>query len=249
MGRHGQSKSQLPYRREAIPELRASHRLIDAPELDVFFGELQRKLPDVIEEAKERGRGGREISRPQFRLYSDPEKSDITILERRLTRQHARKNRIRWNANDVGRITGEIDNAIGRLGLGGRQLSVEFTKVVRLGNPSSNQDGRKLGLLPEQESAEAGFFIEEHELAMDALTGNLRKFKYPYSTFIPHWTFGKVFKTVPEKQIGDAIKIINKQLPLTVDVEPIRFSACQEVDTGLIMPDLPDDDEFVDLVY
>lgn len=233
MGRRNRPRSsQLPAPRQGYPELRAYHRLVDGPELDFFFGELQRLLPEVIDPATATTRSSREVEVPQFRLYSDPEKNDITILERRLTRRHAKKNRIQWNPNDVGRVTGEIQDEVGRLGLSGQVLTVEFTGVVRLGNLGrDSSDARKLGLIAEQRSPESEFLVREHELSMEALTRNLRQFKYPYSTFIPHFTFGKVFRVVPEAQIGAAIEVVQDQLPLTVDIHPISFSAWQEVGT------------------
>jgi hypothetical protein len=233
LGQQRTIRSQHRDSRENYPELRAYHPLMDDIELDAFFGELQRELPGIIPPSAEVGRHERTVSRPNFRLYSDPEGSGITIVERRLTRRHAKKNRVRWNANDVGRVSGEIQNEIGRLELADRPLAVEFNQVVRLGDlDRDNKNARKLGLIVDQETPEAEFLVREHELAMKALAGNLRAFKYPYSTFIPHFTFGKVFKTVPEQQIGRAIGFINEQLPITVNIEPIKFSMSQEVDTG-----------------
>jgi hypothetical protein len=103
-----------------------------------------------------------------FRVYDDPKRVGISVLERRLPRAYAQRNRVKWTRNDVGRIQGEIKNELARMELAGRPLEATFTGAVRLGDADENK-ARKIGLILDQENEISEFITREHEIVIDVL--------------------------------------------------------------------------------
>lgn len=228
MGRKGKPRSAHYSERLLQPNIGAKHPLVDSDDFGFFMSELRYALDETLPPQVER-RGDRIRRRSLFMLYDDIDRVGISILEQRLARTHAQRNRIRWSKHDVGRIKGEIQNVLGRLELSGQKIDVTFDNVVRLGD-ADEKKARKLAIVPEQDSAIAEFLCNEHEIAMDGLTGALHKFRYPYSgDWIPHLTIGRVFKEVPYEDLGRAVKTVKRFLPLTLEIEPIKFVAEQEI--------------------
>jgi hypothetical protein len=163
-----------------------------------------------------------------FRVYDDPRRVGISVLERRMPRTYAQKHRIRWNPNDVGRIKGEIRNEIARMDLAGRPLDATFTDVVRLGDADEN-NARKLGLVLDQESDVAEFIVREHEIVVNGISGTLKRFRHPYSDFIPHWTVARINKEASRASMSNSIKAVRAMLPFTVQLQSINLFSQQEL--------------------
>jgi hypothetical protein len=201
---------------------------VEDDNLAFFFSEVRYGLDEVLP-PKTEAKGDKIRRRSSFLLYDDPDRAGLSILEQRLARTHAQRNRVRWTKNDVGRIQGEIQNETSRLSLSGRTLEVVFDSVVRLGD-ADERKARKLALVPNQESEIAEFFCMEHELAVNGISGSMRRFRYPYSgDWIPHFTIGRVFKEIEQEKINDAVSVVKRMMPLTLEVEPLKFYATQEV--------------------
>jgi hypothetical protein len=210
------------------PVIGARHPVVEDDSLAFFFSEVRYALDEELP-PKTEAKGDRIRKRSHFLLYDDPERSGISILEQRLARRHAQQNRLRWTRNDVGRIQGEIQNEFARLELSGRTLPVTFDSVVRLGD-ADERKARKLALVPEQESDISEFFCSEHEIAINGLSGSMQRFRYPYSgDWIPHLTIGRIFKEIHPNRVNDAVAVVKRFMPLTIEVDPIKFYAEQEV--------------------
>jgi len=239
--RPNQIRSQLYSDRTFQPVLGARHKVIESEDVEIFFSGLRDNLVNVLPKVSrnllshpEQEKLGDELSvrrreRHPFLIFDDPDKMAITILEQRLARKHAQRNRVRWNQKDVGRIVGQIQNNLARLDLTGRPLNVRFDNVVRLAD-ADDKNGRKIALLPEQSSRIAEFFCESHEIAVNGLSGSLSRFKNPYSgSFIPHFTVARIFKEVPSKNLDKSLEVVKNMLPFQVTVEPISFISQQNI--------------------
>ncbi len=194
MGRKNQNpRSGLYSERTVQPIIGARHSVIEGDDIGFFFSEARMMLEQAISQNIQAS--GDKIRRQnRFFLYDDPDRMGISILEQRLARTHAQRNRLRWTRNDVGRIQGEIQNELARLDLSGRTLQVTFDNVVRLGD-ADDKKARKLGLVPNAEHAISDFLCSEHEISLNGITGSLQRFRYPYSgEWIPHLTIDGFLK-------------------------------------------------------
>lgn len=230
---NGVPRSTLKSEKTTHPELGARHPLVETDELEFFFADLTDiVLENHISKRITQDRKGRDRVKRRFRVYDDPDRLGISILERRLSRRYGQKHRLQWTRQDVGRIRGEIENTIGRMELGGLPLKASMTEVVRLGSidASEEQDpGRKLALIVDQSSPVAEFLVAEHEAAIDGIQTSLSRFRYPYSSFIPHLTVASIDRSVPDEEIGKSIKGIRHLLPLEIEMHPIKFTSHQEL--------------------
>lgn len=229
MGRKNQrARSTLYSDRSVQPVLGARHPIVETDEVAFFFGEVRHVLGQTLPGLTS-AKGNTIRRRDAFLLYDDPDRMGVSILEQRLARTHAQHNRLRWTRNDVGRIRGDIQNELARLSLSGRTLDLTLDNVVRLGD-ADEKKARKLALIPEQDKEIAEFLCSEHEIAVDGITSSLRRFRYPYSgDWIPHFTIGRVFKEVPQNNMNEAVRAIQILLPITVQIEPLKFFTQQEV--------------------
>jgi hypothetical protein len=242
MSRRPQPRSLLSSSRQVIPELGARHPINDGEDLQVFLTDLYRVFEENIPDEALADRHGNGRYRRRFRVFDDPERIEVSVLEKRFARANAQRQRIKWTKNDVGRIKGQVQNQLATLDLGDRVLDATFTQVVRVSNAEEGPNTRRLGLLVEQGSKIAELFVSEHEIVANGITGSLReKLRYPDSDFIPYWPIGCVYRysgpqksteTPPEsKQMINAIEAIQGLLPITVQIEPIDLFSEQSIAT------------------
>lgn len=227
--RPNHQRSDLQKRREAPPEFGARHPVILTNALVNFFGDLDNAWSAVLPEREVVDELDKVHHRPLYRLYDDRERLGITVMEKRLAAEHARNKRLRWNPNDVGRLRGQIENEIGRLGLTNRPFEVELTDVIRVGNPGGKAGERKVATIIDQSSREAELMVREHEIVATGLGVNLRGFQYPYQDYVPHLTVGRVFKEAPHAGVDACVEAVKALLPITVRAEPLTFYAHQEL--------------------
>lgn len=162
----------------------------------------------------------------QFRIYNDPDKIGLTVLEKRLSAEHSRRHRITWQPHDIGRIRGRMADAIARLGLSEDDLKVTLSHAERVGDP---RNPGKIALLPEAGERASGFLIAEHEIIVNGLGGVLKGFRYPYDDYTPKLTVGRVFRDVEPDRVDACVQAAQSLLPLTVQLEPIVFFADQQL--------------------
>jgi hypothetical protein len=216
----------------------ARHPIVleDNSELDIFFGLLDSKwrkiLPPHVETIPH-GDDFEDIVTPRFVTYDDRRKVGMTVLERRLSGKHARKNRMHWTADDVGRARNSIANEIGRLGIAPLNadgvLPVKVTQVVPVGDPDGRNYGRKLAALVDPNSREAEFLRAEHEIVVEGLRGRLN-FEYPYDEdYMPKLTIGRLHSCVPVEKLEKCVEAAQSLLPVTVDLQPVKYFAHQEI--------------------
>lgn len=233
MARNPQPRSSLPSVRAVQPEFGARHPIAYTDDIDLFFSEVFIVLDEIIPQGVNVDNHAKVKNKHQFRVYDDPKRVGVSVLERRLTRSYAQRQRVKWTRNDIGRIKGEIQNEIDRLGIDSSSLTGTFTNVVRLGDAEAGPNARKLGLILDQESPISELLVSEHEIVVDGISGSLKRFKYPYDTFVPHWTLARIAR-VPEGKHGDeihrAVAAIQHLMPITVQLEPINLYAHQSLD-------------------
>jgi hypothetical protein len=216
-------------RKEFLPEFGARHPVkFDNVVLD-FFGDLDFRWGKIIPERVVVDDHMNEHYRRQYTLYDDRDKIGMTVMEKRLSAEHARHKRLKWNANDVGRVTGRIEDEIARLGMPEGDFDVELTNIVRVGDATGRAGERKLAAIVDQHSRAAEFMVREHEIVSNGLGVALKGFKYPYSEYIPKFTVGRLFKEVAPASIDECIEAAQGLLPITVTVAPVSFFARQEV--------------------
>lgn len=162
-----------------------------------------------------------------FRVYDDPKRVGVSVLERRLARSYAQRQRVKWTRNDAGRIKGEIGNELCRMNLAGQPLNATFTDVVRVGDADEN-NARKLALILDQESEVAEFLVREHEIVINGISGTLKRFRHPYSDYIPHWTVARVNKEAGLSKMTQAVKAVQSMMPLTVELHSVHLFSEQD---------------------
>lgn len=230
MGRNNYNpRSNLRSERTIQPTLAARHLIEDSDEIAFFFSDARTALEQVLPPEDIETSKGRFRKKELFRLYDDPDSAGLSIFEQRLAQKHGEKQRIRWTKSDVGRIRGDIQNDLAQLELTGFPLSVTFTGIARLGNADARK-ARKLALVPDQASTVAEFFCNEHETAVNGLSGSMKRFRYPYAgDWIPHWTVANIFKEVHYEKKNQAVRALANLLPLTVEVTPLKFISEQDI--------------------
>lgn len=238
MGRKNRARDGLRSERSFYPELGVRHPVIDTDEIAFFFSDVATALGLAIPDVPVLDGAGRQRLdkndeprvRRRFRVYDNFDRMGVSILERRLPAEYARKHRVRWTRQDTGRIRGDIQNEIGRLDLADRPLVVNLTNVVRLGDADAEADNsRKLGLIIDQASTEAEFLVREHAISIRGIQSSLNRFRYPYSHFVPHLTVARVFRDVPNDMLNGAVDAVQKLLPVQAELQPVRFTLEQEV--------------------
>lgn len=168
----------------------------------------------------------------KFVIYDDSEKIGVTVLERRLSAEHARRNRLRWNTNDIGRIRGQIADTIGYLGITTDDLTMSLTAAVRVGDADKRSNSGKFALVPEATDPAAALLVQEHELVVEGLSGVFAKFRYPYSDYVPKLTVGRIYRGAEPEQVNACAAQLTEMLeerPLTISLDPVVFFAHQEL--------------------
>lgn len=231
MSRRNQNRQRSNLRSEAQirPELGARHPLVVDDDFEFFLTDMEHVLGEVIPDIDTCDSRGRSKTKRRFRVYDDPDKLGVSVLERRLPAKHANKHRLRWTQQDVARVKNDIGSELGRLELTDRiPLRVSLSNVIRLGDADEN-DARKIGLMVDQETTEAEFLVREHEITVNGIATSLDRFRYPYSTYVPHLSVGRIFRDVPTPQVNEAIAAMNALLPMTVELKPLIFISSQQI--------------------
>lgn len=232
MPRRNGPRSSLHSTRATQPEFGARHPITYTDRIDGFFAELFLALDEVVPTGVNVDRHGNERYKHQFRMYDDPKRVGVKVLERRLPRSYAQKQRVKWTQNDAGRIRGEIQNEIARLDLADTALEATFTNVVRLGDADESPNARKLGLILDQKSELSEFLAEEHAIVINGISGSLKRFHYPYDSFVPHWTVARIARMRGKEGtegLVNAVGAIQDLLPITVQLEPIDLYSQQNL--------------------
>lgn len=225
----GNQRNRLSGRRDFQPEFGARHPVVFDRAVRLLFGDLDNAWSKIVPEYEETDESGRVHYRPQYHLYDDRDQMGMTVMERRLSAEHARNRRLRWNINDVGRTKGRIEDEIGRLGLSAGPVTATLTDIIRVGNASGKAGERKLAAVVDQASPVAEFLVREHEIVVNGLGVALKGFQYPYSEYIPKLTLGRIFREVHPRQLDACVEAAQQLLPAQVTLDPITFYAHQEL--------------------
>jgi hypothetical protein len=164
----------------------------------------------------------------QFTLYNNPDKMGLTVVERRLSGSRAERKRQRWNMHDVGRVRGEISDALSELReehgfrpMG--SLAMRMTGVIPVGSPpgsGARRQERKFALVPAAEDKTARFLIDAHELVGDILGVEIEGAASMYE-YTPKLTLGRIHNTVPVGQVaacGEALGLLAAKAPVTLSL-------------------------------
>lgn len=229
---HPRARSNLPAKRLYKPTFGARHPVVYDETVENFHADIEERFDEILplrtEDLRSKPDGKLDIPRVPFRVYREPRAVSVTILERNLSQDYVDKRNIRWNANDIGRIRGEIENELGRLSLAGQSLKVNFTEAIRLGEVEHN-GAAKVGVLTDQESPVTELLLAEHQVIFGGLGRNLKQFKYPWAAYVPHMTLVRIRSEVKVPERNAMVAAVNELLPIAVELEPIRFFAEQEV--------------------
>src|SRR5690606_33341612 len=103
------------------------------------------------------------------------------------------------------------------------RLKIVFDSVKRVGgqNKSDRKHGRKLALVPE-DGPGYELLCGMHEAVVEIFDRHHKGYKYP-DDFIPHVTFGRVYRSVEEPQVGRIVEAAGRLLPVEVNLGPIEF--------------------------
>lgn len=232
MGKVLGPRSDVKGRRHFQAGFGARHPVVYDDKVGAFFSELNRRLSQIL---PERGQITCELTglpEDKFKLYNDPEKIGVTVLERRLSAEHARRRRLQWTANDIGRVRSRIADEIARLDMTEDELRLTLSGVVRVGDADRRSRGGKLALVPEGAQRAAGFLAAEHEIVVNGLGGVFKDFRYPYNDYTPKLTVGRVYRSAEPFQVdacAEALAEMVEEQPLTVSLEDVVFFAHQEL--------------------
>lgn len=230
-GRRSQPRSALPSSKIVAPEFGARHPIVWDEGIDIFIFDAYSALGGVIPDrvtVDDHARN-RKVSK-NFRIYEDPDRAGISVLERRLPRVYAQRQRVKWTRQDVGRIKGGIQNEVARLSLSGQFIDVTFTDVVRLGDSEAGPNATKLGLVVDQKSTAAELLIREHEIVVAGIESGLKRFKYPYDSYVPHWTVARVSRGAGVTALNNAVASLQELMPLAAQIEPLKLYSQQDID-------------------
>ena len=150
-----------------------------------FFNQLDERWGAILPERDRASARLAGLAVSRFALYDDPDKVGMTVLERRLSAETAKRHRLEWNANDVGRLKGQIEDEIGRLSLPSPPWEMTLTTAIRVGDADRRSAGGKFALVAEVEDKAAGMLASEHEIVVNGLGGVFKGFVYPYDELSP----------------------------------------------------------------
>lgn len=225
-------RSTLQPKRLYKPVFGARHPIEYNDTIENFHADIEEAFHEILplksSDLKTNPNGKLDFPRVPFRIYNEPRRVSVTIAERNLSQEYVDKRNIRWSANDIGRIRGEMQNELGRLSLAGQSLEVNLTEAIRLGEVEHN-GAAKIGIIVDQESPVTEQLIAEHEVFFGCMSQRLKNFKYPWSTFIPHMTVVRIRSEVPTRSRNEMVAAVNELLPLPVVLDPIVFFAEQEI--------------------
>jgi hypothetical protein len=220
------ARSSLRSDRMRIPEFGARYPFIYDDTVDDFFGDIHGALQVTFpKDETDQKRNGK---RHHFRVYDDPARAGISVLERRVVRSQAQRSRFRWSHADAARIRQEICDDLASAGLDEFPWEATFTNAVRVGDADSD-NARKIGLIIDQESDVAEGLVLSHEIVINSMRGMLKSFREPYSPYIPHWTAARIDRQVGNLGMEKAMHAVQALLPVTVQLEPITFFTTEEI--------------------
>jgi hypothetical protein len=241
VGRFYTPRSELRDRRQNVAGLGARHPIVADERVDAFFWALDERWAQILPEREPVDRALTGLPEKRFRLYDDPEKMGVTVLERRIVTKFAERRRRHWTPNDIGRTRLEIANELGRLGAGDDIIDITFTGYTRVGeDDQSNKRGAKFALVTQEgqsallDQPEVGLdgdehdpyslLVAEHNIMVEGLTGVFHDFRYPYPQYVPKMTVGRVYRDARPAQVEaceEQLAELLKEQPLTVSLEPV----------------------------
>ncbi len=152
MRRFDAPRSGLRDRREVVAGLGARHPITYTKDVRNFFWQLDERWAKILPEREpwERQLTGQQERR--FRVYDDPEKLGVTVLERRLVTRYAERRRNTVNKSDLGRTQVDIARGLGRLGTLYEGFDMTFSTAIRVGDassgkPKANAKGAKFAIV------------------------------------------------------------------------------------------------------
>lgn len=216
------------------PSLGAHHPILNAEAaLGDFFDDVDAVMRHNLTDPLDEECHGSAVLRQRrgFTLFDDFERAGVRVLERRITASYARKHRLKWTRQDIGRIRGRIQDEVARYEFGLLPaIPISFTDVGRFGDADEHERGRRiLGLVPDSMSETADFLAEEHGIVVNGIATALDRFRYPYSEYLPHLSLAKVYRDVEPAKIKKVVENLRDLLPLQVELQPLTFVSEQEV--------------------
>ena len=210
----------------------AYHPVVRDEGMEAFFRTLRERLDEILPPRESGDRSLTGLPESKYTLYDDPEKMGVRVLERRVAAEQARRTRLQWTPNDIGRLRGEITDEIGRLGIvGNGGLRMKLTTAVPVGD-ADKRGGGKFALVPEANDPTARFLASEHEIIVNGVGGVFKNFRYPYSDYLPHMTVVRIHRGTPPAALAECAEALQEtvqQTPVVANLEEIRFFAHQEL--------------------
>ena len=240
MPRHHQPRNQLPSKRDMTPQLGARRPLEICDNLDIFYTNAETAIRLAVENSANKYSIDRPLKELGVRLYDDidaksSQRPALKIFERRFALKHGQKYRISWTRQDIGRIKGNIQEDIDHLEkpndyLPDGSLKVIFSEIIRLGDGEASKDGkRKFGMIADQATTAAEYLVKEHETVFNGIQTAMSRFVYPYSEYVPQVTLGTFSNDVSNERKNEVIGALQKLLPFSCVLEPIKFYSEQDI--------------------
>lgn len=222
-GKQYRARSGLRDERWFEPAFGVVHRVRQSDDIEFFFDDIQAKLDNREPLAMYDDNGLKVSERPQAYLFN-PARLSLRIVERRLTNGYGKRNRFSWHPADRARIEQDIHDQVGKYDLGGRVITAAMGEVHRFGDPDvATKGGRVLAITPRAESLEAEFFATEHELSINGLPDQYKRFRTT-APYLPHVSIGRIHREASPKQVGEIVEMVKLALPLEVELNPIEFT-------------------------
>lgn len=244
---HAPRDHQVYVKRESDPQLGAKRNLEVTGEVVVFYAKAEKALVRAFRELDGSSKD-RSLKDLGIRLYDDLDPDSDTrpamkVAERRLVADFGRKNRIGWNMNDIGRVQTDITNDIARLEKpeGYRSdgsLEVVFDTVVRIGS-GDTKGKRKIALIVDQSTSEAGYLIDEHTAVFNGIRQHLKgksntnnELTFPYGEYVPQMPFGILSEGMSadrKNYVVDTLQRLLHNQPLICSLEPLWLYSNKEL--------------------
>jgi hypothetical protein len=167
----------------------------------------------------------RPVTRAQYTMYdkhTNLEKG-MTVVEGRHLHNLRERARALKTPNDVGRLKGKLEDAIGRIGVQPEIIEVTLTDIARFGLKDENGCARKIVATVDPNCEGGELLREEHRRAVETLEYHLPEFEYPHDPekYVPHLSIANLGKRVPGARIENCVSAVRDLLPVTIPLGAI----------------------------
>lgn len=164
---------------------------------------------------------------PEERLNAkvlDPSKLSLKIVERYSMTNASRRGRVKLNKSEVSAIKQDVRLNIGALGLDSSGISVDFDRIVPVGDNRNDGDRSKFGLAPRIDQDSFEVIMSEFGICTKALhRWGIPELRFPDAEWVPHMT--SVLAREDPRKVGTVIEETLDMFGgmVTLNFDPLQY--------------------------